>query len=269
MTPNVLNRLKRKETMTDEERTEKSFNLVSDSFLSEVTREINKPHPSIKAKDLDMDKIRHDIFNTVNPATEKLNQFKKQRMELEQSINEQRAERMKKWQEMAVPGEVPVPPELVEGMKRLSAQILECCRFISENILHAFGLVGSVGPYRPILTDDQRRELEIEYEQNEVMQVINSDGSLRDNLEKAIVICNEKRKNELAGWENRPEVNDARERISKFKAIMSSDKSKSFMKKVVSDGLDRNQLKEMLDKIDVTPDGNIIQKKQAGNDLTM
>ncbi|GBR68475.1 hypothetical protein AA0312_0931 [Acetobacter tropicalis NRIC 0312] len=253
--------------MTDEDRTEKSFNLVADSFLSEMTREINKPHPTIKAKDLDMEKIRHDIFNTVNPATEKLNAFKKQRAELEQSINEQRMERMKKWQEMAVPGEVPVPPELVEAMKKVSAQILECCRFIADNILHAFGLVGSVSPYRPMLTDDQIRELEIDYEQNELMQVINSDGSLRDNLETAIVMCNERRKNELSEWENRPEALDARDCVRKFKAIMSSDKSDSFKKKVST--IDRNQLKDMLDKIDVAPDGNIIQKQKSSKDMTM
>lgn len=256
--------LKRKE-LTQEEKIDKSFFVMSRDFLRNVNHEINKPHPTIREKDLDMDKIRHDIFNTTNDVSNELKKFKQQRKELESHIHQKQAQRQQEWQAMGQGGQYPVDPQMAEQMKKLSAHIAECARFIVGTILNKIGLADEPGPYRRSLTADEMAELEIQHSQSELMQIVTADGNVRDQMEKIIVQCNEKRKNEIQQWESRPEAVQAQECLDKFQSIMSSDMSESFKKKVF--GMHSGEVMEMLDKIDVSPEGKIISKKHTSLEM--
>ncbi|GAC89377.1 hypothetical protein Gbth_038_001 [Gluconobacter thailandicus F149-1 = NBRC 100600] len=255
----------KKKEMTEEQQIEKSFFIMSSSLMRNLGEEINKPHPTIKAKDLDMDKIRHDIFNTTNDVSNELKRFKQQRKELESHIHQQQAKRQQEWQQMGKGGQYPVDPQIAEQMEKLSAHIAECARFIVGTILNKMGLADDPGPYRRSLTADEMYELEIQHSQNELMQIVTADGNVRDQMEKIIVQCNENRKNKIQEWENRPEAVRAQERLDKFQSIMSSDMSESFKKKVF--GMHSGDVMKMLDKVEVSPDGKIISKKHTSLEM--
>ncbi|MBS1104297.1 hypothetical protein JK202_15005 [Gluconobacter sp. Dm-62] len=255
----------KKKELTEEQQIEKSFFVISSSLMRNLGEEINKPHPTIKAKDLDMDKIRHDIFNTTNDVSNELKKFKNQRKELESHIQQQQAKRQQEWQQMGKGGQYPVDPQMAEDMKKLSAHIAECARFIVGTIMHQFGLADAPGPYRRSLTQDEMNELEIEHSQNELMQIVTADGNVRDAMEKIIVQCNSDRKQKIQEWENRPEALNAIELKRKFEAIVSSDMAESFKKKTY--GMHSGQVMEMLGKVDVSPDGKIIAKEKKTSSL--
>ncbi|MCG0997580.1 hypothetical protein [Acetobacter persici] len=145
---------------TEEQKIESRFKIISSSFLRSVNDELNKPHPTIKEKDLDMNKIRHDIFNTTNEVTEQLKKFKAQRKELESSIQKQQSERQRAFMQKGIRGkDFEIPAETIEQLEKLSAHIAECARFIAGTILHAFGLAGHPGPYRPEVVPSVRTVL--------------------------------------------------------------------------------------------------------------
>lgn len=252
-----------KETeQTEEQKIEARFKIISSSFLLSVNEEINKPHPTIKEKDLDMDKIRHDIFNTTNDVTEQLKLFKNQRKQLEDSIQKQQSERQREFMKKGIKGkDFEIPPDVVEQLEKLSAHIAECARFIAGTILHKFGIADPPGPYRPSLTNDEMKELEIQQSQNALMQIISADGSVRDNVERAIVECHESKKQRIAEWENRPEAKEAQERLDKFSVLITGDMADSFKQKI--SGMKCDDVFELLDKIDVSPDGKILEKSKS------
>ncbi|WP_215755542.1 hypothetical protein [Acetobacter sp. P5B1] len=164
---------------------EARFKIISSSFFRSVNEEINKPHPTLKSDDLNMDKIRHDIFNTTNEVTEQLKKFKYQKKQLEESLQKQQSERQRAFAQKGIRGkDFEIPPETIEQLERISAHIAECARFIAGTILHTFGLAPPPGPYRPSLTPDQMKELEIQQSQDALMQIISADGSVRDNVER-------------------------------------------------------------------------------------
>jgi len=256
-----LKSIKEKE-QTEEQKVEARFKIISSIFLRSVNDELNKPHPTIKEKDLDMDKIRHDIFNTTNDVTEQLRLFKNQRKQLEDSIQKQQAERQREFMKKGIRGkDFEIPPEAIEQLEQISAHILECARFIAGTILHKFGLAGPPGPYRPSLTQDQIKELEIQQSQNSLMQIISADGEVRDNVERAISECHESKKQRIAEWENRPEAKEAQERLNKFSLIMSGDMADSFKQKIC--GMNCDEVFELLDKIDISPEGKILAKSKS------
>ncbi|GCD54879.1 hypothetical protein [Acetobacter pasteurianus] len=246
---------------TEEQKIESSFKIISSSFLRAVNEEINKPHPTLKSDDLNMDKIRHDIFNTTNEVTEQLKKFKYQKKQLEESLQKQQSERQRAFAQKGIRGkDFEIPPETIEQLERISAHIAECARFIAGTILHTFGLAPPPGPYRPSLTPDQMKELEIQQSQDALMQIISADGSVRDNVERAIVECHESKKQRIAEWENRPEAKEAQERLNKFSVIMSGDMADSFKQKIC--GMKCDEVFELLDKIDVQ-DGKILAKSKS------
>lgn len=252
-----------KETeQTEEQKTESRFKIISSSFLRSVNNEINKPHPTLKPDDLNMEKIRHDIFNTTNEVTEQLKKFKSQRKELESSIQKQQSERQKTFMQKGIRGkDFEIPPEAIEQLEQISAHILECARFIAGTILHKFGLAGPPGPYRPSLTQDQIKELEIQQSQDALMQIISADGEVRDNVERAISECHESKKQRIAEWENRPEAKQAKERLDKFSVLISGDMANSFKEKIC--GMKCDEVFELLDKIDISPEGKILAKSKS------
>jgi len=238
------------------------FKIISSSFFRSVNEEINKPHPNLKPDDLNMDKIRHDIFNTTNEITEQLKKFKSQRKEIESSIQSQQSERQRAFMQKGIRGkDFEIPPETIEQLEKLSAHIAECARFIAGTILHTFGLAPPPGPYRPALTADEMKELEIQQSQNHLMQIISADGEVRDNVERAISECHESKKQRIAEWKNRPEAQQAQERLDKFQYIISSDMADSFKEKI--SGMKCDEVFELLDKIDVSPDGKILAKSKS------
>nr|WP_025826022.1 hypothetical protein [Acetobacter persici] len=257
---NFLKSIKETE-QTEEQKIEAKFKIISSSFLLSVNNEINKPHPTLKPDDLNMEKIRHDIFNSTNEVTEQLKLFKGQKKQLEESIQKQQAERQRAFMQKGIRGkDFEIPPETVEQLEMLSAHIAECARFIAGTILHKFGLGPHPGPYRPSLTQDQMKELEIQQSQNHLMQIISADGSVRDNVERAIVECHESKKKRLNEWENRPEAKEAQERLNKFSVIMSGNMADSFKKKIC--GMNCDEVFELLDKIDMQ-DGKILAKSKS------
>lgn len=240
---------------------EARFKIISSSFFRSVNEEINKPHPTLKPDDLNMDKIRHDIFNTTNEVTEQLKKFKSQKKQLEDSIQKQQSERQRAFAQKGIRGkDFEIPAETIEQLEKLSAHISECARFIACTILHAFGLAPPPGPYRPALTADEMKELEIQQSQNHLMQIISADGEVRDNVERAIVECHESKKQRIAEWKNRPEAQQAQERLDKFQSIISSDMAVSFKEKI--SGMKCDDVFELLDKIDVQ-DGKILAKSKS------
>ncbi|MBS0984616.1 hypothetical protein, partial [Gluconobacter cerinus] len=190
---------------------------------------------------------------------------KQQRKELESHIHQQQAKRQQEWQQMGKGGQYPVDPQMAEDMKKLSAHIAECARFIVGTIMHQFGLADAPGPYRRSLTADEMAELEIQHSQDELMQIVTADGNVRNAMEKIIVQCNEDRKQKIQEWESRPETVKSQERLDKFQSIMSSDMSESFKKKVF--GMHSGDVMEMLDRIDVSPEGKIIPKKHMSLEM--
>ncbi|MCQ9156043.1 hypothetical protein [Acidomonas methanolica] len=252
-----------KETeQTEEQKIDAKFKIISSSFLRSVNNEINKPHPSLKPDDLNMEKIRHDIFNTTNEVTEQLKLFKNQRKQLEDSIQKQQAERQRAFMQKGIRGkDFEIPPEAIEQLEQISAHILECARFIAGTILHKFGLAGPPGPYRPSLTQDQIKELEIQQSQDALMQIISADGEVRDNVERAISECHESKKQRIAEWENRPEAKQAKERLNKFSVLITGDMADSFKQKI--SGMKCDDVFELLDKIDISPEGEILSKSKS------
>lgn len=247
---------------TEEQKIEAKFKIISSGFLLSVNDELNKPHPHIKEKDLDMNKIRHDIFNSTNEVTEQLKKFKAQKKELESSIHRQQSERQRAFMQKGIRGkDFEISPDMVEQLEKLSAHIAECARFIAGMILHTFGLSGPPGPYRPALTADEMKELEIQQSQNHLMQIISADGEVRDNVERAIVECHESKKERLKEWENRPEAKQAQERLNKFQAIISGEMASSFKEKIC--GMKCDAVFELLDKIDISPEGKILAKSKT------
>lgn len=247
---------------TEDQKIEAKFKIISSSFLRSVNNEINKPHPTLKPDDLNMEKIRHDIFNSTNEVTEQLKLFKSQRKELESSIQRQQSERQRAFAQKGIRGkDFEIPPETVEQLEKLSAHIAECARFIAGTILHKFGLGPHPGPYRPALTADEMKELEIQQSQNHLMQIISADGSVRDNVERAISECHESKKQRIAEWKNRPEAQQAQERLDKFQSIISSDMADSFKQKIC--GMKCDEVFELLDKIDISPEGKILAKSKS------